>query len=117
MTSNSPLLRSAAEGSPEFDTLLSRLQARGDSDLSRVEPAVREILDDVRQNGDAALARYVERFEGRKPATLFRRDYGGKAALDSLTPAVREALELGAARIRTFHEHQRERLGGFEYEA
>jgi histidinol dehydrogenase len=117
MTSNAPLLRSAAEGSPEFDTLLSRLKARGDSDLSRVEPAVRQILDDVRDNGDAALARYVERFEGRTPGTLFRRDYGGKAALESLAAPVRAALELGAARIRTFHEHQRERLGGFEYEA
>ncbi len=117
MTENAPLLRSAAEGSPEFDTLLSRLKARGDSDLSRVEPAVRQILDDVRKDGDAALARYVERFEGRKPGVLFRRDYGGKAALESLAAPVREALELGAARIRTFHEHQRERLGGFEYEA
>ena len=117
MTLQNPLLRSAAEGTAEFESILSRLLSRGDSDLSRVEPTVREILDDVRAHGDAALARQVERFEKRKPATLFRRDYGGRAALDSLAPEVRGALELAATRIRLFHEHQRDGLGGFEYEA
>lgn len=117
MTTENPLLRSAAEGTPEFETLLSRLLSRGDNDLSRVEPVVREVLDDVREHGDEAVARYVQRFEKRKPATLFRRDYGGRAALDSLEPSVRQALELAATRIRRFHEHQRDGLGGFEYEA
>jgi histidinol dehydrogenase len=117
MTSNSTLFRSVAEGTPEFEALLTRLLGRGDSDLSRVELAVREILDDVRKNGDAAVARYVERFEGRKASALFRREYGGKAALESLAAPVRQALELAATRIRTFHEHQLRGLGGFEYEA
>ena len=111
-----PLLRSAREGTPQFETELARLVRRGQSDLGRVEPAVREILDAVRTEGDRALARYVERFERRTPGRFLLRDYGGAEALAALPAEVRAALELGARRIRSFHERQREALGGFEYE-
>jgi histidinol dehydrogenase len=116
MTDSRPLFRSAREGTPEFDALFGSLRRRGETDLGRVEPAVREVLDAVRIEGDVALARYVERFEGRKPARWFVRDYGGKDALASLPAAVRSALELGAERVRRYHERQREGLFGFEYE-
>ncbi|HEX3773619.1 MAG TPA: histidinol dehydrogenase [Polyangiaceae bacterium] len=108
-------LRSATEGSAEYQTLLARLARRGESDLDRVEPAVREILAAVRAEGDAALGRYVERFEQRKPKAWLERDYGGKAALESLPAPVREALVEAAARIRRYHQTQAEHLGGFEY--
>jgi histidinol dehydrogenase len=110
------LCRAVRDGTPEFDTLLAKLAQRGASDLERVEPAVREILAAVRAEGDRALARYVERFEKRAPARFLLRDYGGKAALESLAAPVREALELAAARIRAYHERQRQGLGAFEYE-
>jgi len=108
-------LKTIRSEQPEFETLLNQLAHRGDSDLTRVEPAVREILQAVRTEKDAAVRRYVERFEQRDPGTLFQRDYGGKAALESLKPAVRAALELAAKRIRRYHEAQRDHLGGFEY--
>jgi histidinol dehydrogenase len=106
--------RTVVEGTPEFDAALAALVLRGQSDLDRIEPGVREIVNAVRHEGDAALARYVERFEKRRPERWFVRDYGGKAALASLTPEVRAALELAADRIRRYHERQREHLGGFE---
>jgi histidinol dehydrogenase len=109
-------LRTFTEGTPEFDAALAQLSARGQSDLDRIEPAVREIVQAVRQEGDAALGRYVERFEQRRPERWFVRDYGGKEALASLRPEVRAALELAAARIRRYHELQRGHLGGFEIE-
>jgi histidinol dehydrogenase len=112
----SELFVSVVEGTTEFDALLSRLRRRGEADLARVEPAVREILEAVRTEGDPALARLVERFEARSPTRFLVRDYGGAAALESLDPTVRAALELAAARIRRFHERQREGLFGFEYE-
>jgi histidinol dehydrogenase len=116
MSEAAALLRSAREGTPEFDALLARLARRGESDLGKVEGAVREILDAVRAEGDRALARFVERFEQRKPARFLERDYGGADALRELPAAVQSALELAAARIRRYHERQREALGGFEYE-
>ena len=110
-------LRTVVEGTPEFDSALAELATRGQSDLDRIEPAVREIVGAVRREGDAALGRYVERFEKRRPERWFVRDYGGKHALASLDPKVREALELAAARIRRYHEQQRDHLGGFETES
>jgi len=110
-----PMPRAVEAGSAEFDSLLARLARRGESDLDRVEPAVREILAAVRREGDRGLARYVERFEKRTPKTWLERDYGGEAALQSLTAPVREALIEGAERIRRYHQKQADHLGGFEY--
>ncbi|HEV8245882.1 MAG TPA: histidinol dehydrogenase, partial [Polyangiaceae bacterium] len=113
---NSTLLRSAAEGTREFDDLLARLEQRGDADLGSVELVVKEVLAAVRKEGDQAVLRYVERFEQRKPGKLMLREYGGAEALEALAPAVRDALRLAAARIRRYHEKQAEGLFGFEYE-
>ena len=116
MTTEATKLSVATEGTAEFDALMARLRRRGAVDLERVEPAVREILADVRKEGDRALARYVTRFEKRTPERFFVSDYGGQAALESLAAPLRRALELAAERIRTFHEKQREGLFGFETE-
>jgi histidinol dehydrogenase len=110
------LFLSVVEGTAEFAALLEKLRRRGESDLGRVEPAVREILDAVRKDGDRALARLVERFEERRPPRFFLREYGGAHALASLSAPVRAALELATERIRRYHERQREGLFGFEYE-
>lgn len=111
----STALRSISEDSPEFDVQLQKLARRGDADLSRVEPEVREILNGVRASGDAALRSFIERFERRSPAHLISLDYGGAEALASLEPEVRSALETAAARIRSYHERQAEQLQSFEY--
>jgi histidinol dehydrogenase len=110
------LLRSATEGTADFDEQLGRLKKRGESDLARVEPTVREIIAAVQTGGDHALRAQIERFEKRSPRELLIRDYGGRAALESLTPPVCQALELSAMRVRRYHEKQREGLLGFEYE-
>jgi histidinol dehydrogenase len=117
MTTADTKLGIFVEGTADFDTLLARLRRRGETDLERVEPAVREILAAVQKEGDRALARFVERFEKRTPKTFLSTDYGGKAALDGLATPLRDALIVAADRIRRFHEKQRESLVGFETEA
>ncbi|HEY2404397.1 MAG TPA: histidinol dehydrogenase [Polyangiaceae bacterium] len=109
------LLLSAHEGSADYDALLARLSRRGESDLERVESAVRDIINAVRSGGDRELRRYVERYEQRSPEPFLLRDYGGPAALASLQEPVRAALVEAAARIRRFHERQAEQLKSFEY--
>src|ERR1700753_315109 len=110
------MLRAVKQGAPEYGALLASLARRGESDLDRVEPAVREILGAVRNEGDVALTRYVERFEKRPvPQAWLQRDYGGDAALRALPSPVAEALVEAAARIRRYHERQAQALGGFEY--
>lgn len=107
------MLATFLDGAPEFELALARLESRGESDFARVEPAVREILAAVRKEGDAAVLRYGERF-GRRPDRLVLRDYPGASALARLPADARGALELSAARVRAFHE--RERDVGFRYD-
>jgi histidinol dehydrogenase len=111
----------AAQGTPEFEHALARLRARGETDFERVEPAVREILGAVRREGDAAVRRFVERFERRSPKTLCFHEIGaiGGAALGRLAAPARAALERSAARITEFHRREREAMfppGGFRFE-
>jgi histidinol dehydrogenase len=81
-----------------------------------VEPVVKDILAAVRESGDSAVLGYVEKLEQRRPAQLLVRDFDGAAALATLPPAVRGALELSAERIRRYHEEQKKHLLGFAYE-
>jgi histidinol dehydrogenase len=68
-----------------------------------VADEVRAIVEDVREDGDAALRRYVERLDGVEgplavtPAELY-------AALDALDPAVRSGLETAIANVRAVAE-------------
>lgn len=118
----SPLIRvfRADQSSAELEEALLRLANRGETDSARVEPAVREILQAVRTEGDAAVLRYVAKFEQREPKPLFTREIGGRAALERLPAPARAALELAAERITEFHRKERDAMfgaGGFRFES
>ena len=79
------------------------------------EEAVTRILKDVRTNGDSALQKWTRTLDGLDPST----DRSGRrlepapvskasiqAALDSVSPAQREALEQAARRVEAFHRRQ-----------
>jgi histidinol dehydrogenase len=59
---------------------------------------VRAIVADVREHGDSALRRYVERFD-RGDGDLVVGADRLRAALDALDPAVRAGLEVGMANV------------------
>ncbi|MEX0785543.1 MAG: histidinol dehydrogenase, partial [Dehalococcoidia bacterium] len=77
-------------------------------DVATVEEAVRRILSDVREQGDTAVLRYCEAFDGASYSTLRVGDVEIKAAYQAVDAAVVEALRFAAGRIRAFHEEQRE---------
>ncbi|MBZ5648785.1 MAG: histidinol dehydrogenase [Acidobacteriia bacterium] len=82
--------------------------ARRGSRLDQVEPAVRRIVEDVRKNGDRALRRYAERWDGLKPKQALRvAEKEMQAAQDAVSQEFRSALEKAAARIRRFCEWQK----------
>jgi histidinol dehydrogenase len=64
---------------------------------------VRAIVEDVREHGDGALRRYVERFDGVEGDLAVPADRLA-AALDALDPAVRTGLEVGMANVRAVAE-------------
>jgi histidinol dehydrogenase len=106
------MLPIVTHGTPAFASALATLRDRGDTDFAKVEPVVRAILEDVRKNGDAAVLRYVERFEKRAVRTLFRTSFDGKAALARLPAEAREALQVAEGRITRFHAAERAEMFG-----
>jgi histidinol dehydrogenase len=98
--------------------MLSRVDLRGfDGDLADVLarppvggdealPAVREIIADVRQRGDEALRELTKRFDGCELEELRVPRGDLSAALATLDPAFREALEFARDQITAYHRTQ-----------
>src|SRR5690606_7951924 len=101
-------------GTPEYNQALTALSRRGDADLERVEPAVRAILAEVREHGDEAIFALTERFEGRRQPSIVLSAEDVRRGAAEAPAAVRRRLEEAAARIRAYHEHQRD--PGFRFE-
>lgn len=70
------------------------------------EAAVSRILKDVRMNGDGALQKWTLALDSfdLQPVPVSRASI--QSALDSISPAQREALEKAAARVEAFHRRQ-----------
>ena len=70
------------------------------------EQAVAQILKDVRTRGDAALREWTKRLDSvdLQPAPVSKAAL--QSALDSISPAQRDALEKAASRIEAFHRRQ-----------
>jgi len=101
-------------GQAGYEEALSALSRRGEADLERVEPVVREILAQVREHGDVALRDLAERFDGERPEYVRIPDHIWHARAAEVSPEVRAWLEQAAARIRRYHEHQVDL--GYQYE-
>ena len=79
-----------------------------------IEQRVRDILADVRARGDAALLDCTARFDGVQAASVAALELRAaelKAAFDGLPADQREALTQAAARIRRYHEWQKQQGG------
>src|SRR5437879_1148411 len=84
-----------------------KLAARN-SALASVEPRVRRIIHDVRSQGDRALRRYAQKWDGlEKRAKLRVTDDEIEAAWDSSDARFRSSLRSAAANIRRFCEWQK----------
>ena len=71
-----------------------------------VADTVAAILADVRQNGDEALLRYTEKFDGARPDPLEVSAEEKAAALAATDPEFLAVLQTAAANIRAFHTAQ-----------
>ncbi len=104
-------IRRLASDQRDFEAEFARLLAFEGAQDEAVESATAEILAQVRARGDAALLEYTERFDRWKPASVGDLEVPlaqAQAALAGLPHAEREALEFAAARIRAYHERQRQ---------
>ncbi|MEG1165162.1 MAG: histidinol dehydrogenase, partial [Oscillospiraceae bacterium] len=77
-------------------------------ELPDVSDTVADIIYDVRKNGDTALYKYCERFDGAKLQTLEVTQEERRAATDLVEPRFIEILNEAAENIRSFHAHQKQ---------
>jgi histidinol dehydrogenase len=100
-------------GTAAYADAEAKLSRRGESDLMRVEPEVRAILEAVRTRGDEALHGYAQQFESRTIDRLVwtkaEIEEGAKACPEPVQALLREAAD----RIARYHAHQVDR--GFRY--
>jgi len=66
--------------------------------------SVHQILDDVRQEGDAAVRRYSKLLDGTDLEEFRVTEEQMAQARNSVSKELRESLELAAQRVRDFHE-------------
>jgi histidinol dehydrogenase len=98
------------EGFNKAKPLLSRKSVSVAGGDEALEKSVRQIIDDVRQRGDAALYDFTQKFDGVKLTSL-------EISKDQIDRAYREvdknlikAMELAALRIKAYHRRQKKKL-------
>jgi len=107
-------LRQLNTAAADFEAEFQRVLHWSAETDSAIETRVAEILADVRARGDAAVLDYTARFDGLQAAGLAALELTReelKAAFEAITPAQRSALEAAAARVRSYHERQKQACG------
>ncbi|HZO02929.1 MAG TPA: histidinol dehydrogenase [Burkholderiales bacterium] len=104
-------LRRLTTRDPGFEQALETLTRFEPGESPEVRESVRAVLADVRARGDAAVLDYARRFDGVAARSLAELEIPAEemqAALKSIPQEAAQALRLAHARIRAFHEKQRQ---------
>ncbi|GGC89387.1 histidinol dehydrogenase [Undibacterium terreum] len=104
----------------DFKAKLSALLAFEASEDEAIDRAAAQILADVKSRGDAAVLDASNRFDRMSASSVQALELSQQEmqqALASLAPERRAALETAAARVRSYHERQKQECGsaGFSY--
>lgn len=86
------------------------------TDGAEVAQTVRGIIEAVERDGDAAVARFSERFDGVALDRFEVDDEARRAAVDRLDPQTRSDTEFAIANVRAFAEAQRGTVTDLEVE-
>ena len=116
----STLIRRLDAATDDFERTLSAVLAFEAGEDEAIDRAASAILADVKARGDAAVLDATARFDRLDASDVASLEIGQaelQAALASLTPVRRAALQTAADRIRVFHERQKAECGadGFRY--
>ena len=86
--------------------LWPQLVKRPELDARLMEEKVRVIMEEVREDGDAAVKKYSAQFDGAAPDELQATAAEIDAAFVAIPPELFDAIKLAASNIRKFHERQ-----------
>ena len=83
------------------------IQRSVDGGTDEQRAAVQSIIADVRKNGDAAVLKYTEKFDGITLSSIMATAEEIEEAYTLLEEEQKEIIQRAAANIRAFHEKQR----------
>lgn len=109
MADSKPFIARLDATASDFDSRLASLLDWESVSDAQVAQTVSEILENVKRRGDEALVEYTNRLDRRQVtsmADLVVEPDLLQQALVQIAPEQRQALELAAERIRTYHQHQ-----------
>lgn len=95
----------------EKDNTLKALIKRAEQDIEEFDKVVKEILKDVKENGDKAVIKYTEKFDKVKlsPEELSIPEEELEKAYNEIEEDVRNSLKVAFERIKKFHISQLEK--------
>jgi histidinol dehydrogenase len=92
----------------QAEAFVRKLEKRGAAGLGKVERRVRGIVDDVRRNGDRALRRYAEKWDGLVPRQSLRvSEAEMEQAWNGVSENFKQALKVAGTNIRQYCEWQK----------
>ena len=94
-----------ADGKKEYE-FIEFLKKRAQNSDKNVIPAVSEIIDNVRENGDDAVREYTIRFDGKTPENAEIGSDEIDEIIKSCDPEYIGTVERAAANISDFHKRQ-----------
>src|SRR6266702_57244 len=112
-------IRKLDSSAPDFHKSLHAVLAFEASEDEAIERSVAQILNDVKARGDAAVLEYTNRFDRLDAKSVDALELPMselEAALESLEPKRRAALEAAAARVRGYHEKQKIECGSHSWQ-
>jgi histidinol dehydrogenase len=87
-----------------FQADFAAMRSRAGDTAAEIDAAVRDIIGQVRSEGDAALLRLTEKFDGHRDISVPPDAVSGAA--DRVEPALLASLKLASRRIEEFHRRQ-----------
>lgn len=120
MSAQPVIIRQLHASDADFHAHLMSVLAFEAGEDDAIDRTVAGILSEVKTRGDAAVLDYTNKFDRLTASSMDALEIPHaelQAALHSLTPARREALEAAADRVRAYHERQKRECGsdGFTF--
>ena len=102
------MMQTVKGGADVCRAFIRKLKERIGENDRKVDAAVAEILLNVKNNGDAALREYAEKFDGGFPDPMELSKEDMKRISSSCDTELVESLKRAAQNIRDFHERQKQ---------
>ena len=92
------------------------LNSRNTQDYKKITKSVEAIIEDVKNNGDRALAKYAKKYDGFEEDNFEVKDYEIEKAVKEIDRKLYETIEKAYNNIKDYHKKQKRRTNTYKPE-